>query len=335
MKNLTSAGVFGGIGSGLLGARWAGFTPQWLFEPRPFGNEKTWKHNFGDLPFLTAKNQLVDYCRGELDLLIGQPDCKQFSNLGTKRKDRGKIDEIPVIDIDWYKFLETAYWLQSKSFILENVPNVKNYFWFEENRLFAKGFKGGKEFYARMEGYDIITIDLRATEFGVPQTRNRTYIIGIRKDANKYDAGMDIQDLISFLENEYKLEKWRHQVADTVDEAFRRIHELSPNQTLPKHTPERTAGMARLEPGESYYGTQNNRRLFLDRPSGTVASHCSRFVHPSKPRVLTVRETATLQGFPQEFQFFGSDTGQLDQVGKAIVPQVTFALALYIKSMLK
>jgi len=70
------------------------------------------------------------------------------------------------------------------------------------------------------------------------------------------------------------------------------------------------------------------------KPAGTIASHCSRFVHPVHPRVLTVRETARLMGFPDDFVFYGSETQQLDQVGKAIVPQVAYYLALYLKSKL-
>ena len=103
---------------------------------------------------------------------------------------------------------------------------------------------------------------------------------------------------------------------------------------MPGHSDKRIEGFRKLKPGESYYSTQNNKRLIVDMPAGTVTSHCSRFVHPTAPRVLTVRETARLMGFPDDFVFYGTEGQQLDQVGKAVVPQVAAALCLYIRKKL-
>jgi len=333
--SLTCAGYFGGIGSGLLGAQWAGFTPLWNYEPREFINAQTLRHAFPDMAYTPHKSTIPS---GRIDLLIGQPDCKQFSNLGTKRKDRGKIHELNFYDIDWFKFLQGVMFHHPNIFILENVPNVKKYFWFEDNRLFFKGFHGGKQHMGKLDNYTVITLDLRADAFGVPQTRKRTYVLGIKTAVLKDRAfsGPDFKKYVEWWTEFYAdtNDEDLHYIGLTVERAFKRILPNARNNEPPRHTAERTRRMAELAPGESYYGTQNNRRLFMDRPSGTIASHCSRFVHPLEPRVLTVRETATLMGFPQDFEFFGSETQQLDQVGKAIVPQVAYYLALYLKSKL-
>ena len=127
---------------------------------------------------------------------------------------------------------------------------------------------------------------------------------------------------------------YKHQAGNTVNDAFNKIDKCQWNMKIPNHSEKRLEGFSKLKIGDSYYGTQNNKRLDPNKPAGTIASHCSRFVHPSEPRVLTARETARLMGFPDYFRFFGSETEQLDQIGKAIVPQVAAALSFYIKLQL-
>jgi site-specific DNA-cytosine methylase len=125
-----------------------------------------------------------------------------------------------------------------------------------------------------------------------------------------------------------------------VEEVLTKLDEVRQTQTLlndeiPYHTKERIEGFSKLKPGDSYYGTLNNKRLFPKRYCPVVTSHCTRHVHPFRDRVLNVREVATFQGFPLDFQFFGSESTQLDLVGKSVPPPVMKVFAESIKESIE
>ena len=134
----------------------------------------------------------------------------------------------------------------------------------------------------------------------------------------------------------FSLKTCRKLIQDLEDEDS---YETFNNHKVPNHSRERILGFSRLRPGDSYYGTQNNRRLDPDKPAYTITSHCTQHVHYKLDRVLTVRECARFMGFPDSFTFTGPTTKQLDQVGKAIVVPVIQdllkQLVEYLKSNLK
>jgi len=317
------AGAFyGGAGGGLLGCLQAGFDIAFNIEPREKDfTGKTFCENFG-----------ADYSReldprislDSIDLLIGSPDCKMFSNLGTKRKDRGKVHENDPKEMGFYKFLEAVRIYGPQAFILENVPNVRKYFTFESPIHSKDGppYSSGTEVFfigeslIKLYDYYVQEIILDSADFGLAQHRKRVFYIGMHRN-----PGFDLNYHI-------------HTCGMSVGAAFFGLNKNSPNHTYPKHTAKRIEGFKKLAPGQSYYGGQNNLRLSSSGLAGTVASHCSRFVHPTEPRVLTVRECARLQGFPDHFIFHGTETQQLDAVGKSISPPVAYELALYIKRTL-
>jgi DNA (cytosine-5)-methyltransferase 1 len=70
------------------------------------------------------------------------------------------------------------------------------------------------------------------------------------------------------------------------------------------------------------------KRLFADEPSLTITSAATReFVHPSENRLLTLRECARLQTFPDEFVFAGSAASRIQQIGNAIPPMLARTIA--------
>lgn len=80
----------------------------------------------------------------------------------------------------------------------------------------------------------------------------------------------------------------------------------------------------------TYYG-----RLAWDRPSYTISTYFTRpgngsFIHPELPRLLTVREAARLQGFPDRVRFHGSIRQKCMQVGNAVPPLLAYQLGLTI-----
>ena len=73
------------------------------------------------------------------------------------------------------------------------------------------------------------------------------------------------------------------------------------------------------------------KRLFADEPSLTITSAATReFVHPIEDRLLTLRECARLQTFPDSFEFAGSAASRIQQIGNAIPPMLARAVAEHI-----
>ncbi|MGH7192656.1 MAG: DNA (cytosine-5-)-methyltransferase, partial [Candidatus Saccharimonadales bacterium] len=77
----------------------------------------------------------------------------------------------------------------------------------------------------------------------------------------------------------------------------------------------------------TYYG-----RLRPDRPSYTISTYFNRpgngcFIHPQFPRLITVREAARLQGFPDSFRFAGRGRSRFTQVGNAVPPLLAYQVA--------
>tara|TARA_R100000008_G_scaffold78068_1_gene58866 strand:+ start:2266 stop:3234 length:969 start_codon:yes stop_codon:yes gene_type:complete len=320
---MNAGGIYGGIGGALLGAQWAGFDIKFNIEPRPFFNTETFKHNFEKANFTQSFEKHTDLTGKNIQLIIGSPDCKQFSNLGTKRKDKGKLHELDPFDFDYVKFLRAMNIIEPDCFILENVPQILKTLWFEENKL---KFKGSEEAIYLLPKYDIQTIILNAKDFGVPQSRKRAFIIGSKKFKPEFSfEALEKMGFVDLIREHYK----GKILKDVLN-----IPEGVANNKPPRHSVKRVEGFSKLKIGESYYGTQNNLRLDPNKHSGTIASHCSRFVHPSESRVLTARENARIMGFPDDFIFYGNESGQLDQIGKSIVPQVSMGIAYYIKEML-
>jgi DNA (cytosine-5)-methyltransferase 1 len=69
------------------------------------------------------------------------------------------------------------------------------------------------------------------------------------------------------------------------------------------------------------------KRLKPDEPSKAITGGaCAEFLHPIEHRPLTIRECARLQTFPDEFEFYGSSTEQMQLIGNAVPPLLAQAI---------
>ena len=260
----------------------------------------------------------------QLDLLVGGPPCQPFSIVG---KRQGLADDRGDLVFEFVRLLEE---LAPKAFVFENVPN------------FAR-FGGGtiaSEMIERMEraGYAVSAEVLNAAHFGVPQMRKRFFVLGIK--GNERPGIPTFSHGPHRLFGQLPLRTCRDVLddlpdVDTVEAASIWNHEGT------SHSRAMLTTFQHLVPGtrdpKSYHD-----RLHPDRPAYTLRAGNGNFsplrpVHYRFDRVISVRESARLQAFPDHFTWPESVSRlqQYRQVGNAVPPVLAAQLGRHIAELLK
>lgn len=341
MKNTqyTSIDLFSGCGGMSLGFQMAGIHSI-LASDIDENCEKTFRRNFTNTPFLCKdiiliqKDEIDELINGIIpDIIIGGPPCQGFS---LANKNRNKVAEDPRNKL-FYHFIKFINWYSPKAFVMENVKGLLSM----QNGKVIETIVN--EFSSAGSGYNVAVEILKASDFGVPQQRERVIIIGIRKDLNIFPSfpaptckkpisvDMAISDLPQISagegenimtypiapQNEYQI--WMRQRSSVVrnhismkhtKRIIERFHAIKCGQSL-IDVWETHGSVKRGQPTEksTIKFAQNNQRMFGDRPAPTIAaSFQSNFIHPHLDRNLTAREGARLQSFPDDFVFEGMRT---------------------------
>lgn len=170
--------LFSGCGGLSLGFKMAGFTSL-LASDIDENCEKTFIRNFPLIPFLRKditevnKEEIDTILDGRVpDVIIGGPPCQGFS-LANKR--RNKIKDDPRNKL-FYQFVKFIDWYSPKAFVMENVKGLLSMQKGEVIETIEE------EFTNAGDGYTVRKQVLRANDYGVPQTRERVIILGLRKD---------------------------------------------------------------------------------------------------------------------------------------------------------
>lgn len=330
--------LFSGCGGLALGFKWAGCKT--LFASDMDENcEKTYTYNFPDVPFvkgdlreITTK-QIKSQINDLVDVVVGGPPCQGFS---LANKNRNKVKDDPRNEL-FYEFVRVVTDLQPKAFVMENVRGLLS---MQKGKV-IKLMK--EEFENAGLGYQVDFKVLMASDYGVPQNRQRVIMLGIRKDLNikpefpskTYSKPITVWEAISDLpqieacEGEEKM-SYQESPQNTYQELMRksatsvfnhvamrhtkrlieRFKVIKAGQSL-AHVPQQHAAVKRGKPTEKskIIFSQNNQRLHADKPAPTIAaSFQSNFIHPYLNRNFTAREGARLQSFPDDFVFQGMRT---------------------------
>ncbi len=306
--------------------------------------------------YLQEKN--IDYTN--VDLVIGGPPCQSFSTVGKRQYDeRAKM---------YQEYRRVLSFIQPKVFLFENVTgllSMKNDKKLPVLEDIKKSFSDFSDFDIDLS-YEIKDSVLNAKHFGVPQNRERVFLIGIRKDLELvYDwqfpqpefenEFLTLEDAIGDLpflgngETKYLYEKapytnyqslmrnrcnyLMYHVNGTNGEKMLRIMEaVIPGEG--RHYINKLVESGVLD--KKYYltsGYENTYgKLWWDRPSSTITNNLSapsslRCIHPIQNRALTPREGARIQSFPDTFQFVGGKESVNSQIGNAVPPLLGMAIA--------
>jgi len=183
-------------------------------------------------------------------------------------------------------------------------------------------------------GYNVQMKLLNSANYGVPQKRERVIFVGVINDiTEKFEYPLSTHNKEGI---DGKL-KWI-SVKEAIDD-LKNLPEDFENlqQIYTKHTPKFIQKIENTEIGSSVLKKYSEAfyRCYPDRPSNTVKeNHGGVFVHYEKNRVMTPRELARLQSFPDDFVFKGTKSSMLIQLGNAVPCGLSNAIAKQVKKLL-
>lgn len=281
----------------------------------------------------------------KLDVLVGGPPCQGFSIAGP-RDMNDKRNSLYVA------MVELAERVKPQAVVLENVPGM-----LQTND--GVGAKKIVEDFAKI-GYKMKPQLLYAPDYGIPQIRKRVFFVGLLNSDVEFEFPKPtvsqenyvtceeaINDL-SELNNIYgdEIQKYESDPKSDYQKIMRKNSKNIYNHIGTIHD-KKTIKMISLVPEgknykalpEEYKGLYKYHealtRYHSKKPSLTInTGHRSHF-HYKYNRIPTVRESARLQSFPDDFIFYGNKSQQYKQVGNAVPPMLGKAVAVQLKSYLR
>jgi len=180
-------------------------------------------------------------------------------------------------------------------------------------------------------GYEVKFKLLNSANYGVPQKRERVIFIGKKKN------GEITHPEPTHSENgENGLKKWV-SIKEAIGDLEDKEEDINFNHIFTSHNEEFLEKIKNTQIGKSVFGNYSDAffRSYPEQPSRTVKeNHGGVFVHYKNNRVMTPRELARLQSFPDDFIFEGSKSKQLVQIGNAVPVGLSKAIAEHIKKLL-
>lgn len=180
-------------------------------------------------------------------------------------------------------------------------------------------------------GYDVKFKLLNSANYGVPQKRERVIFIGKKKNGKITHPEPTHSE-----KGENGLKKWV-SVKEAIGDLEDKKEDIGFNHIITSHNQEFTEKINNTPIGKSVFGNYSDAffKAYPDQPSRTVKeNHGGVFVHYKNSRVMTPRELARLQSFPDDFIFEGSKSKQLIQIGNAVPVGLAKAIAEHIKKLM-
>ena len=284
--------IFCGAGGLSLGFRARGFAVSGL-DSDPVAVE-TYNANVGEAVVSTLQEGSIV---PRADMLLAGPPCQPWSRAGTRLGEADHREGLCVTA----SIMER---MKPRALVVENVPELAR----------GSGRRYLDAFVSRIEasGYSVFEQELNAADFGVPQSRRRVFVVAIRRRTFEFPHPLP-----------------------------RRI---SAGRAIGRTARKAICGPRWLTPAMEVYVSRyeqaskckHPRDLHLDRPSrtltvrnlvGATGDMVRVQLDNGRRRRLTVHEAARLQSFPDWFKFAGSQNKQLEQIGNAVPPLLSYHIA--------
>ncbi|MGG1672646.1 DNA cytosine methyltransferase [Paenibacillus sp. NRS-1783] len=299
----------------------------------------------------------------QIDLIIGGPPCQSFSTIGKR-----KYDDKAKLYNEYYRMLSLV---RPRMFLFENVKGMLSMR--DENGNLVMDDIASKFRHINDDlGYNIQYSVLNAVHFGVPQYRERVFIIGIRNDLDiawefptfvEGTPTISLQEAIADLPIAQPAEEVGEYTHYDLENDYQRLmrgnnHRLTCH-FVPTYGDKIQTIINHVIPGEGkdyinnlvdkgileekyrltsgYSNTYG--RLLPNQPCTTITKNLStpsglRCIHYNQNRALTPREGARIQSFPDWFQFYGNRFEVKTQIGNAVPPLLAMKLAEQIERLI-
>ena len=294
-------------------------------------NHKNSKGICSDLSTLNPKDIEFHLNGKSVDVIIGGPPCQGFSVAGKRIVD----DERNKLYKNFVRFVE---FFKPKAFMMENVPNILSIGNGIVRDAIVKDFSN--------LGYKVVYKILTASDYGVPQNRRRTFFVGF-KNGNEFTFPLPTvkqkvtsKEAISDLPDKTVLDGEKYPVTpqSNYQKLMRKNASGLYNHRVTVHTEQTKRIIAMVPDGGNYKDLpvelQQTRKVHIawtrldsSKPSFTIDCGHNHHFHYKYNRVPTVRESARIQSFPDDFIFLGKLGSQLRQVGNAVPPLMAEEIA--------
>ncbi len=266
-------------------------------------------------------------------IIIGGPPCQGFSQAGTR-----EVDDPRNLMIG--EFLRFVVELKPTFFIMENVTGVL----IPRYKELIEGYRTS----VTEAGYQLSEWVLNAVDFGVPQNRKRLFWVGGLEEkliapppaySEPTTVRAAIADLVGYDEATWTRDK-RGEFAQYLLEIFPPItgwdeSRLSncqqTNHSLKVIKRFKATPNGQLEPISHFYRLDWEGVAPTVRAGGRDRHTATRPIHPQEHRVVTPREAARLQSFPDWFEFSTPKTHAHQQIGNAVPPLLAYFIAGVVK----
>ena len=328
--------MFSGCGGLDLGLHDAGFRTVLASDLEPLCAE-TWKRNMPAIPFIQGRIGALsraDLAKalggsiGEIDLIAGGPPCPPFSKSRFYLKDKPRALDDPNGWETINGYLSMLDWVRPRAFILENVKGLAY-------KVHADALE---TIITRAEklGYKVSNAVLNAADYGVPQIRERCFVVG------SLDSYIELPKPTHSKIPSYGLLPWINAGEaifdlDTEENACDKGHFAGgQHHDLLRQVP----------PGDNYLHFTEKRghpdpkfkwrgrywsfllKLSPEMPSWTIQARRSNNMGPFhwRNRILRIEEIKRLQTFPDNFDLAGTIEQQWRQIGNAVPPKLAYAV---------
>ena len=305
---------------------------------------------------LKSARRVLGIDRNELAVVVGGPPCQPISLAGKRQgieDSRGSLVR---------EFVRVVGELQPRAFVMENVQGLAS--------IHGGSFIEEVVLELYRHGYAVGRYVLNAADFGVPQMRRRLFIVGLLKGKRPFEfptptherRDQDNQQNFKFTEDHVTVadaisdlpQNGCGRSRTNVEDDEKLPYLSSPRSVYQKrmrngdvavtgnkitiHVPHILEAISALKQGEEERATRY-RRLFANRPAFTLRAGSGSFtalrpIHPTRDRVITVREAARLQSFPDWVQFAPAKKWAYQEIGNSVPPLLGKAIASRLRDYL-
>jgi DNA (cytosine-5)-methyltransferase 1 len=333
---MRSISLFSGCGGLDLGLHKAGFNTVLASDSEKLCAD-TWRQSMPSTPFLVDRIGALTRAEiiaalggkiGEIDLVAGGPPCPPFSKSRFYRKEKPRALEDPNGWETINGYLSMLDWVRPRAFILENVKGLAY-------KVHADALETIID-RAEKLGYKVSTDVLNAADFGVPQIRERCFVVGSldakvrlphpthsREPTSGLLPWVNTGEVLHDLDTEENACDEGHFAGGQHHDLLRQV---PPGDNYLYFTEKRGHPSPRFKWRGRYWSFL--LKLSPDMPSWTIQARRSNNMGPFhwRNRILRIAEIKRLQTFPDDFDLAGTIEQQWRQIGNAVPPLLAAAV---------